>query len=121
MILHGIYVHATMVANGIYVFNPQQKKFTAHYYVVCCKNCLPANLMAMIVTKKGEIFTTPRNNRLYQYDAKTNSFVPSVINNLNANISSTFDCLAEDKDGNLWIGMANGLIEYNPVAKKIIQ
>ncbi|MGI8951006.1 MAG: ligand-binding sensor domain-containing protein [Chitinophagaceae bacterium] len=106
--------------NGIYVFNPEQKKFTAHYYIVCCKNCLPANLMAMIVTKKGEIFTTPRNNRLYQYDAKTNSFVASVINNLNANISSTFDCFAEDKQGNIWIGMANGLIQYNPLSKNII-
>jgi len=74
--------------------------------------------MTMIVTKKGEIFTTPRNKRLYRYDAKTNLFIAARIDNLNANISSTFDCLAENSDGNLWIGMANGLMEYNPASKK---
>jgi ligand-binding sensor domain-containing protein len=107
--------------NGIYVFNVNQKKFIAHYYYVeGCKNCLPQNLLALIITKKGEIFTSPRYNRLYRYDKNADVFVPENINNLNVNISNTFECLAEDETGNIWIGTANGLLEYNPISKKII-
>lgn len=107
-------------ANGIYSFNPKQKKFIAHFASdIGCKSCLPQNLMALMITRKGEIFTSPRYNRLYRYDSRANNFVPAVIKNLSANTSTTFDCLAEDKTGNIWLGTANGLLVYDPILKKI--
>ncbi len=108
--------------NGIYVFNTRQKKFVKHYhYVDGCTNCLPPDLMDILITKNKHIYTTPFNHFLYTYDSTVDNFVPVKQNDEDtiAFPASTFESLAEDTSGNIWIGTVNGLFLYDPVNNKI--
>jgi ligand-binding sensor domain-containing protein len=108
-------------SNGIYRFNPQRKVFSHHWASERqCGNCLPDRLTDLVVTHKGEVFTTPLYKGLYQLDSATGQFLPVRIPGKSAAIGNTFDCLKEDKAGNLWIGTVTGLFAYNPGTRRIL-
>lgn len=109
--------------HGIYVFNINQKKFVNHYYYTDgCNNCLPPNLMAMLITHDKHIYTTPANHFLYTYDSTAHNFIPVKLRDEHAIFpATTFESLAEDSSGNLWIGTLNGLFLFDPVHRTIVK
>lgn len=110
--------------NGIYVYNSRQKKMRQHYfYIPGCTDCLPPNLHDIIITKNKNIFTSPADNYLYIFDRQQNKFIPFFTSEQQtAQLpSKTFDCMAEDADGNLWIGTSNGLFELDTKTKKVLK
>ena len=108
-------------ANGILVYNSNQKNFTEHF-ASGCDSCLPPYLLDMIITKDKNVYVTPSNNYLYVLDKQQNKFIPffSSQDEKQGMPSKTFECIAEDKKGNLWIGTGNGLFALYPKTKKII-
>jgi len=111
-------------ANGIYVYNSRKKSLTAHYFGPSgCKECLPPRLHDMIITRNKEIFTSPQDHYLYRFDRQRQGFVPffDSAGQTAALPSQTFDCLAEDAAGHLWVGTSNGLFELDVVSKKMIR
>ena len=111
-------------AYGIYVFNTNQKKFIRHYYYQNgCASCLPPDLMDMLITRNKHVYTTPANHFLYTYDSTHDHFV-AVKQNGKDPVSfpaTTFESLAEDTLGNIWIGTVNGLFLFDPLQKRIIK
>ncbi|MBS1597574.1 MAG: histidine kinase [Bacteroidetes bacterium] len=111
-------------ANGIYVFNPIKKQFIRHYTSQTdnCSLCLPPRLRDIIITKDKNIYVAPSENYLYVLDKVQDKFVPlfNTPEQLKQFPSKDFDCLAEDDQGNLWVGTKNGLFEIDPRQKKII-
>jgi len=110
--------------NGIYVFDPVAGKFTRHY--ACtegCIGCPPPKLLDMLLTRKKEVYVTSRTEGLYKYDRPDDRFIPVFkFQGKDAlEHSNNFSCLAEDRQGILWIGTSSGLFAFDPVAKKIIR
>lgn len=110
--------------NGIYVFNTHSKRFTQHYfYKEKCSECLPPQLTDLLITKRKDIYTTPVGNYLYKYDTLSNQF-KEVFPKEKASIvfpDNSFNCMMEDKAGNIWIGAANGLFAFDPLSKKVFK
>ena len=110
--------------NGIYIFNAIQKKFTHHYYYQPgCVNCLPPYLHDLVITKNKNIYASPSDNYLYKFDRQQNNFIPLFTSKeqMLPLPSKTFECMAEDSSGNLWIGTGNGLFALDPADKKIVK
>lgn len=111
-------------ANGIYVFNCIEKKFMQHYFhTPGNNNSLPSYLQDFIITKDKNIYAAPSDNYLYQFNQQQNNFIPLFTSKEQTRLmpSKTFDCIAEDSSGNLWIGTGNGLFQLDPVNKKILE
>jgi len=111
-------------SGGIYVYNSRQKKMTAHYYgAPGCTDCLPPRLHAMIITRNKEVFTSPEDHYLYRYDKKRQQFVPffDSVSETAGLPSQTFECLAEDGAGHLWVGTSKGLFVLDVVSRRVIR
>ncbi len=111
-------------ANGIYVFDPIARKFTRHYQdTTGCNGCVPASLLDLVHTSRGQIYCTTRYGGLYQYDPGSDHFllVFKFPDKDAPQHSNTFESIAEDKDGILWIGTFTGLFAFDPQSKKIVR
>ncbi len=76
----------------------------------------------MIITKSGHIYTCPVDKYIYAYDSASDHFVPLIDHPEDLPFPAmTFNCLAEDAAGDLWIGTPNGLLSFDPVHRKIIR
>lgn len=109
-------------ANGLYVFDPVEKKFTRHYeYALNKKGSVPMFLMDIFLSRKKEIFLAARENGLFQFDSSTNSFIQlfQFTGEQLLSHSNDFECIAEDKKGLLWIGTSKSLLAFDPLTKKI--
>jgi ligand-binding sensor domain-containing protein len=109
-------------SNGIYIFDPLQGKFTKHFrYSPGCNGCVPPNLMCMTITSKKQVYLGSRDGGLYNFDSASGGFINTFTfpPNDEQRHSNTFLSLAEDKQGILWIGTNTGLINFDPVLKKI--
>jgi ligand-binding sensor domain-containing protein len=110
--------------NGIYVFDPVARKFTRHYNDTSgCKGCVPPYLLDMYLTAKKEMYLTTRAGGLYKYDRLSDQFdlVFKFSEKEAAQHSNTFESIAEDNQGILWIGTFTGLFAFDPVSKKIVR
>ena len=111
-------------ANGLFVFDPTEKKFVHHYE--CNKKpagSAPTFIMDIFRGNKNEIFLATRNDGLFQYDNSSNGFIHLFQFNGEQLLSHSndFESMAEDKNGLLWIGTFKGLVQFDPVTKKIVQ
>ncbi|MDP4217539.1 MAG: two-component regulator propeller domain-containing protein [Bacteroidota bacterium] len=108
---------------GIFEFDPIARKFTRHYRDTAgCRDCAPPYLLDLMQTSKKDIFLTSRVGGLFKYDRPTGRFVPEFrFESKEApQHSNTFESIAEDKQGILWIGTFTGLFAYDPVSKKVV-
>jgi ligand-binding sensor domain-containing protein len=110
------------VAYGVYVFNTVQHKFTGNYFVRPCDKCAPLRLLDILITKHKQVYVTPRANGLYKFDAVQSKFNRVDIKNLQLQLTgNSFECMAEDSRGMLWVGTLNGLFTFNPFTNTLIK
>ena len=110
-------------ANGLYIFDPVEKKFIRHYE---CdpdkKGSAPMFIMNIFLSNKKELFLGSRNQGLYRYDSITDGFVhlfQFTGKQLHSH-SNNFEYITEDKKGLLWIGTFKGLFAFDPATAKIV-
>ena len=103
-------------ANGIYAYDHVKKTFTGHYTA-------KPYLHDLVATRSHHIYTAPSDNYLYVFDENKNHFVPLITDESVSTIfpSKSFECMAEDGIGHLWIGTSNGLFEFDPEKKKLVR
>jgi ligand-binding sensor domain-containing protein len=110
--------------NGIYVFDPVTGKFTKHFQNTHgCKGCVPPYLLCVFLSKERKIYVTAVDKGLLQYDPSSDQFVP-VFNFQGTELahhSNSFESVAEDPNGMLWIATYSGVFLLNPATKKIIK
>jgi ligand-binding sensor domain-containing protein len=109
---------------GIFVFDPVARIFTGHYRDTAgCRNCVPPYLLDLVRTSKKEIYMTTRIGGLFRFDRPTGQFLPEFRFEGKEALqrSNTFESIAEDKQGILWIGTFTGLFAFDPVSKKVVR
>jgi ligand-binding sensor domain-containing protein len=110
--------------NGIYVFDPIARRFVNHYAnYPGCDGCVPPQLFDMFLTRKKELYVTARGEGLLRWDKETGHFVP-VFSFRGQDLerhSNSFEDIAEDGRGVLWIATYTGLFAWDPLTKKVVQ
>lgn len=111
-------------SNGIYIFDPVNRIFLKHFTnSPGCKDCIPPRLLTLFITKKREIYATAIDEGLLKYDPASDKFIP-VFKFQGEELrqhSNSFESIAEDNYGNLWIGTYTGLVTFSPATKTIIK
>ena len=110
-------------ANGLFVFDTKQKKFTKWYsYKENNTHNLPQNLRYIFNTKANNIYASTFNKGLLILDRVTDKFSTVIpTNNDKYNWEKTiFTGLDEDATGNLWACTYNGIYVYNIKTNSII-
>ncbi len=109
--------------NGIYVFDPVTGKFTKHYSNIEGRSGSPPMfLLDIIISRKKEVYVTSRTEGLFKYDSATDGFV-CILKFKGDEVamhSNSFESIAEDNNGVLWIGTPKGLLAFDPVSKKVV-
>jgi ligand-binding sensor domain-containing protein len=109
--------------NGIYIFDPVDRKFIKHYTNYSpCNNCVPPKLLTVFFSNEKELYVTAIGSGLLKYDPQSDNFVP-VFKFEGADLkqhSNSFECVSEDNNGIFWIGSFAGLFTFDPKSKKII-
>lgn len=110
-------------SNGIYIFDPTERKFTKHFSnSPGCNNCVPPELLALYLDSKKELYLTAVGKGLFKYDPSSDQFIPifSFQGKDLIKHSNSFESVAEDKNGILWITTYTGIFSFDPVTKKIV-
>jgi len=111
-------------SNGIYIFDPIERKFTRHFTnSPGCSGCVLPNLLTIYFSSKKEIYITAIGKGLFKYDPLTEGFIP-VFSFQGSDLkhhSNSFESIAEDKKGILWIATYTGLFAFDPVSKKTVR
>jgi ligand-binding sensor domain-containing protein/anti-sigma regulatory factor (Ser/Thr protein kinase) len=107
---------------GIFVFNVAQQRFTGHYANKdSCTNCLPeSHYEFLLKTSKGVVWVSTENG-LYEYLPAANQFKNYRRNEGDAVTfpSNKLSGMAEDGNGNLWVGTSMGICLFNTASKKV--
>ena len=110
--------------NGIYIFDPIARKFTKHFTnSPGCNDCVPPDLLTIFLSRKKEIYVTAVGKGLFKYDAATSHFV-SVFKFEGSDLmrhSNSFECVAEDSSGLLWITGYAGVFVFDPISRKVVR
>ncbi len=110
--------------NGIYIFDPLARKFTKHFNNSSpCNDCVPPKLLTIFLSRKKELYVTAVGKGLLKYDPQAGNFI-SVFKFQGQDLkqhSNSFEWVAEDNKGILWIGTYTGLFIFDPESKKIVQ
>ncbi|HEY2720787.1 MAG TPA: two-component regulator propeller domain-containing protein [Chitinophagaceae bacterium] len=110
--------------NGIYIFNPLTGTFIKHYtYSPGCSNCVPPKLLTLYLSSKKEMYVTAVGEGLFKYDPISDGFI-SLFKFQNEDLrqhSNSFESIAEDKNGILWIASYTGVFIFDPISKKIVR
>ncbi|MEP6713393.1 MAG: histidine kinase, partial [Ferruginibacter sp.] len=104
---------------GIYVFDINKSRFTNHFLNgIASDKYLPGNLTDLLKTKTGKIFILSETGLISYNNGR---FLPVFRSNkYDGVISSMMNCVAEDNDGLLWVGTAQGIFTFDPVTMKRI-
>ncbi|PWU04476.1 MAG: hypothetical protein C5B52_01475 [Bacteroidetes bacterium] len=111
-------------ANGIYVFDPQSKKFIAHYSSdENSTGFAPAFITNIYMNRKRQIFLGSRNDGLFKYDSSTDSFTHlfQFSGDQLPDHSNEFEYITSDKTGLLWIATFKGLFVFDPESNKVVR
>jgi ligand-binding sensor domain-containing protein len=110
--------------NGIYIFDPINKKFTKHLTHTSGGNdCVPADLLTLLLSSKRQIYATAMGEGLFKYDSASGRFL-SLFKFQGKDLkqhSNSFEAIAEDRDGILWISTYTGLFAYDPLSRKVVR
>lgn len=110
-------------SNGVFLFNPQKKKFTRRYKLSSDKNDAPETRMNYLLrTSKGVIYAATEGG-LYSFDRSKDVF-RAVANSLTDSLgllSSSLVGMTEDSSGWIWIGTNMGIIAFDPSVEKIVK
>jgi ligand-binding sensor domain-containing protein len=110
--------------NGIYVFDPIARKFLKHFTnSPHCTGCVPADLLSIYLTSKKDLYVTAVGEGLLKYDPQTDRFI-SLFRFQGKDLeehSNSFQAVAEDKAGLLWIATYTGVITLDRIAKKVVR
>jgi ligand-binding sensor domain-containing protein len=108
--------------NGIYVFNPLSGKFTDHF-TTGCNTCVARELLCIYLSHSKDIYLTAVGNGILKFDPHTGHFM-TVFKFQGKDLlqhSNSFESLAEDQKGILWIASYTGLFALDPVSRKIVR
>jgi len=110
--------------NGIYVFDPIARKFIKHFSnLPGCTNCVPTNLLRIFLSSKGNIYVTAVGKGILRYDPVSDIFVQLFKfqgKDLQEH-SNSFESVAEDKNGFLWIATYSGVFVFDPASAKVVR
>src|SRR5262249_34140104 len=88
--------------NGIYVFDPIERKYTRHFsHEAACNDCVPSSLLKILLSKQGDVYVTPVGEGLFKYDAANDRFVSEFKfqgQDLKQH-SNSFEAVEEDNNG----------------------
>jgi len=110
--------------NGIYIFDPIARKFLKHFTNSAnCNDCVPPMLLAIYLSRKGELYVSARGEGLFKYDPRSDRFISLwrfQAKELEEH-SNTFNGISEDNNGVLWIASNTGVFAFDPRSKKIVK
>jgi hypothetical protein len=110
--------------NGIYVFDPINKKFTKHLvHTGGNDDSVPANLLTLLLSSNKQIYATAMGEGLFKYDPALDRFV-SLFKFQGKDLkqhSNSFESVAEDRNGILWIATYTGLFAYDPLSQSVVR
>src|SRR5262249_23693832 len=110
--------------NGIYVFDPTTRKFIKHFTnTPGCDNCVPIELLTIFRSSKGCLYAAAVSKGLFRYDPASDDFIPLFEfqgKDLEEH-SNSFESIAEDKNGLLWIATYSGVFVFDPGSGKVIR
>ena len=104
--------------NGVYRRNGVQLNPIRNFPIA--KKLKDQSIMMFFEDKKGNLWTVTRTE-IYRLSANNKVISKITIRNRRGD-AKLFNCLGEDHNGNIWIGLYHGgLYSYNPVTRKIIK
>jgi len=110
--------------NGIYIFDPIARKFIKHFTNSAgCKNCVPTNLLRIFLTDKGDVYVTAVGKGILRYDPVSDVFVRLFAfqgKDLQEH-SNSFESVAEDRNGLLWIATYSGVFVFDPRSATVVR
>ena len=110
--------------NGIYLFDPMARKFLKHFENSAeCTGCVPASLLTIYLSSKRDLYVTAVGKGLFKYDPQSDRFI-SLFKFVGKDLeehSNSFEGVAEDKAGVLWIASYTGVFAFDPTAKRIVR
>ncbi|MDO4160442.1 MAG: ATP-binding protein [Prevotellaceae bacterium] len=121
ILLRGNYIWISSNNKGIFKVDKRTRKIVKHYSTD--KNsevCLPANDVKYIyIDSKEQLWLTSETAGFYSIDEKKRTITCYDKNNgLTTHMVAS---IAEDNEGNLWIGTYNGLFRYNLATKLFVR
>ena len=110
--------------NGIYVFDPLARKFLKHFTnSPQCTGCVPADLLSIYLSGKKDLYVTAVGEGLLSYDPQADRFI-SLFKFQGKDLeehSNSFQAVAEDQTGLLWLATYTGVIVLDPITKKVVR
>jgi ligand-binding sensor domain-containing protein len=110
--------------NGIYVFDPIARRFIKHFTnSPGSDECVPTQLLAIFRSREGSIYATAVGKGLFRYDQASDHFI-SVFKFEGKELaehSNSFESIAEDKNGRLWVATYTGVFVFDPGSRKVIR
>jgi len=110
--------------NGIYIFDPVSRKFLKHFTTSPgCEGCVPPSLLTIFLSCKKDLYVTAAGEGLFKYDPQSDQF-KSWFRFQGKELeehSNSFNSVAEDKNGILWIATYTGVFAFDPKEKKVVR
>jgi signal transduction histidine kinase/ligand-binding sensor domain-containing protein len=105
-----------LIANssGVYIYNTERHAFIRFLSgITSYNNSLNEGIRTMLIDRNNRIWIGSLTQGLFGYDLKRQQVVAASTENSGIRITDKIFTLAEDSDGNIWVGTERGLYSIN--------